>query len=128
MKLLLPFLFLFFLIGCKESQIKKTQLTQYEKAMSNMGKNPMVLELGTPSCYICGKMKTLIKTMKKEDPNLPIYVINVEKHRDLAIKYKVRVVPVQVAINSKGEEILRNIGGLDKEELLQMLASAEKDK
>lgn len=82
---------------------------------------PKMLEFGATSCVSCQKMDRLLFELKKENPSLPLYFVNVLQDREAAAKFRIRMIPTQVFINAEGKIAGTHIGLLKKEELLQRL-------
>lgn len=69
------------------------------------------LELGSDSCIPCKKMKPILKSIEeKYGSQIKVEFIDIRKKRQMALKYKVRVMPTQVFLNENGKEIFRNMG------------------
>jgi thioredoxin 1 len=48
-------------------------------------------------------------------------VIDVYKYQNLAREYKVQLIPTLVFFDSKGKEVFRHVGVLDKEKIIAKL-------
>jgi thioredoxin 1 len=131
MKKVLGLLFFAFLfLGCEqkytaeEKELKKSyfELLKVEK----IGKEPMVLEIGSSSCASCIKMKKIIDDLKSKDATLPIYIIDVYDDMNAFRHFNIQMIPTQVVLNAKGEEVYRNVGGLSSEEMLRLVELSKK--
>ena len=97
----------------------------YEAVMAKVGKEAMVLEIGASTCRACQKMKMIIADAKQSDPKLPVYIVDVRQNREVAQKFKIQMIPTQVVLNAKGNEVHRHVGGVSRMELLQFVEMAQ---
>jgi len=91
-----------------------------EAALKN-GK-PTVLDLGASSCIPCKMMKPIFAELEqtmKDKAN--IIILEISDYRDLARKYRVRVIPTQIFFDANGEVFWRNEGFLPKEAIINKL-------
>lgn len=126
-KIILIILIIFSFYGCDKKDVATTQ-TQFQIVKSKIGKENMVLEIGSSSCQGCIKMKKLINEVQKDVPNLPIHVIDVYDDMKVFSFFNIKMIPTQVVINAKGEEVYRHIGGLSREELLSLVEISKHEK
>lgn len=116
---------LFALSGCEKEEVSSSATNPvYEK----IGKKSIVLEVGASNCVACINMKKLIDELKKEDPNIPIHLVDVYEDKDSASKFQIRMIPTQIVLDGKGDEIYRHIGGLSREELLNLVEMTKEKK
>lgn len=120
---LLP-LIVFFFMGCGEKEIK--QNTMFALVKGKIGKEAMVLEIGASSCKTCIEMKKTIDILKLNNPNLPIYIVDVYDDMNAFSYFKIQMIPTQLVFNAKGEEVSRHIGGVSREEMLQFVELSKK--
>ncbi len=91
-----------------------------EKALKS-GK-PTVLDLGASSCIPCKMMKPIFAELEKEyGEKANILILEISEYRDLARKYRVRVIPTQIFFDKDGREYWRHEGFLSKEEIVKKL-------
>lgn len=126
MKKLLGLIFVAFLfLGCdnkEETLQKETQKSFFETLKTEkIGHEPMVLEIGSSSCKTCIDMKKIIEDLKSKDANLPIHIIDVYDDMNAFRYFNIQMIPTQVVLNTKGEEIYRHIGGLSADEMLRLV-------
>jgi len=96
--------------------------TAFAKVSQQIGKGKAVfLEVGSDSCRSCRVMGKLLYTVKQEHPEYPIYFVNVKKEREAAFKLKIQMIPTQIILDGKGEEVFRHVGILKPEELAVLL-------
>lgn len=105
--------------GCDKKQ------TQFESVKTKIGKENMVLEIGASSCKSCIQMKKLIAQVQNDIPNLPIHIIDVYDDMNAFSFFNIKMIPTQVVINAKGQEVYRHIGVLSRQELLNLVERSE---
>ncbi|RRS31968.1 MAG: hypothetical protein P794_02515 [Epsilonproteobacteria bacterium (ex Lamellibrachia satsuma)] len=117
------FLLLTFLLSAtlfaSEPMLKETPFAQVTKQIDK-GKS-MMLEVGSDSCYSCQIMGRLLYSIKQKHPEYPIYFVNVKKEREAAFKLKIQMIPTQIVLDGKGNEVYRHIGVLSPEKLKMLL-------
>jgi thioredoxin 1 len=97
----------------------------YEEIVSKIGKEAMVLEIGASTCRACKKMKMIIDDAKSIQADLPVYIVDVRENKEVAKRFAIQMIPTQVVLNAKGEEVHRHIGGVEQMKLLQFVKMAE---
>jgi len=80
------------------------------------------LELGSKTCIPCKMMQPVLKAIAKEYAGK----VKVEFHdladdREIRQKYRVRVMPTQIFLNSEGQEFFRHEGFYPQEDITKML-------
>ena len=69
------------------------------------------LELGSLTCIPCKQMKKVLESVsEKYGDQIEIIFHDVKKEKDIAKKFKVRMIPTQVFLDADGKEIHRHIG------------------
>lgn len=116
-------LFIALFSGCQSEQNDddSKNIIHLNSVKSKIGKEAMVLEIGSKSCTTCIKMKKIIDTMKEKDSTLPIYMIDVYDDMSVFSFFKLQVIPTQIVLNKKGEEVYRHMGGLSADELQNLV-------
>lgn len=122
-------LFIALFNGCQSQQNSDNSknIVALEDVKSKIGKEAMVLEIGSKSCTTCIKMKKTIDAMKEKNPTLPIYIIDVYDDMSVFSFFKLQVIPTQIVLNKKGEEVYRHMGGLSANELQKLVELAKKE-
>jgi len=97
-----------------------------EKAAAKVKEMPKVtfVELGSVNCIPCKQMQPVMKAIEEEYPTqVKVELIDVwtQKGKVDGEKYKVRVIPTQVFLDSLGKEYFRHEGFFPKEELVKIL-------
>jgi thioredoxin 1 len=72
------------------------------------------VELGSVSCIPCKLMKPVMAEIEKTYGD-------VNKDRQKASDYKIRVIPTQVFLDKKGKEFYRHEGFFPKEEIIKLV-------
>ena len=91
-----------------------------EKALAN-GK-PTLAEFGWRECIPCKEMRPILEELDQEyKSKLNVVIVEIPFHEDLAEKYGIRVMPVQIIFDSKGKEVARHAGFLPKEAIVGQL-------
>jgi len=82
------------------------------------------LELGSTTCIPCKKMKPVLKSIsEKYGDQIKVEFIDLKEDRAAAKKYKIRMMPTQVFLNEKGEEVHRHVGYYPEEQIEEFLQS-----
>lgn len=80
------------------------------------------IELGADQCIPCRAMQPIMKEIAKEyEDQIQVVFYDVWKDPRPARHYRIQLIPTQVFIDQRGEEIFRHVGFFPKEEILQML-------
>jgi len=88
-----------------------------------MGRVTMI-DLGATECIPCKMMAPIIEDLRREYAGkADILFIDVWKNPGQARKYGIRAIPTQIFYNAKGKEVHRNVGFMDKEQIVRMLST-----
>ena len=80
------------------------------------------VELGSESCIPCKLMKPVMAEVEKEyGSKIAVIFHDVNKDRQKASQYKIRVIPTQVFLDKKGKEFYRHEGFFPKEEIVKLV-------
>ena len=102
-----------FLCGCGEKNLEMNKEI-------GKGKEIKVIKFYAEWCGPCKKMKPIYDVIKKNYMNIDFEEIDIDKNRDMAIKYKVERIPL-VVIESKGKEINRNLGYMGRNDFIRFI-------
>ncbi|MFB3887615.1 MAG: thioredoxin family protein, partial [Thermodesulfobacteriota bacterium] len=92
----------------------------FKKALA-VGK-PALVDFGANSCIPCRQLRPILKEIGKEYAGKAgILVIDVYKYPNLAKEYKIQLLPTLVFFDSKGKEVFRHVGLLDKNTIVAKL-------
>lgn len=93
---------------------------EFKKAITS-GK-PALVDFGANSCAPCRQMRPILKEIDKEySKKAGVLVIDVYKYQNLAREYKIQLIPTLIFFDSKGKEVFRHVGVLDKEKIVAKL-------
>jgi thioredoxin 1 len=91
-----------------------------EKALAN-GK-PTLAEFGWRECIPCKAMRPILEELDVEyKGKLNVLIVEIPFNEDLAEKYSIKVMPVQIFFDGKGKEVARHAGFLPKEQIIPQL-------
>jgi thioredoxin 1 len=80
------------------------------------------MELGADRCIPCKQMQPIMKDIAKTfSDRVQVVFYDVWKDPEPARKYKIQLIPTQVFVDQKGNEIARHVGLFPKEEILELL-------
>ena len=92
----------------------------FKKAIT--GGKPVLVDFGANSCVPCRQLRPILKEINKEySEKASVLVIDVYKYQDLARQYKIQLIPTLVFFDSKGKEVFRHMGVLDKDKIIAKL-------
>jgi thioredoxin 1 len=103
-------------------------LNAQTKEKSNNTSKPIVtfIELGSVNCIPCRQMQPVMKSVeKKYGGQLKVIFYDVWKNdqKQYASQYKIKLIPTQVFLDSKGKEIMRHEGFFAEVEIDKFLKS-----
>ena len=100
-----------------ESRLAKIHL---DKVVGN-GK-PTLAEFGWRECVPCKAMRPILEELDElYKGKLNVVIVEIPFNEDLAEKYNIRVMPVQIYFDSSGKEVNRHAGFLPMEEIIVQL-------
>jgi len=111
-------------IVLNEDWIKIQQESKPKNPLTEALKNgkTTVLDLGAGTCIPCKMMKPIFEELEKEyEGKANILLLEISDYRDIANKYKVRVIPTQIFFDKSGNQYWRHEGFLSKEEIIKKL-------
>ena len=80
------------------------------------------IELGAENCIPCKAMKPVMQEIAEEyKGKIQVVFYDVRKDPRPSWKYGIRLIPTQVFIDSKGNEIFRHVGFFSKEDIVNIL-------
>lgn len=86
---------------------------------------PTVIDLGARTCIPCKKMAPILESLSGEyRGKANVLFIDVHEDQVAATRFKVQMIPTQIFFNSKGKEIKRHIGFMDKADIIKELKAA----
>lgn len=144
---LVAFLFVNLLIGCKAGNSKNNDQTQVQPKTGNeeicdtlvstdevqtpaikydtlsTQNLPRMLELGSVGCRPCDMMVPILDELRIDYVGrLSVEFYDVRKDPSPAQKYRIRLIPTQIFLDAEGNEFFRHEGYYPKEEIVKVLA------
>lgn len=92
------------------------------KGIENPKNLPLLLDFGMGVCIPCKMMKPVLEEVAREyDGKLLVKILELDQYRDLAKQFRVRLIPTQIFIDSKGKIVHRHEGFMDKASIVGVL-------
>jgi thioredoxin 1 len=92
------------------------------KGIENPKNLPMLLDFGMGVCIPCKMMKPVLEEVAREyEGKLLVKILELDQHRDLARQFRIRLIPTQIFIDSKGKILVRHEGFMDKASIVGVL-------
>ena len=86
---------------------------------------PTVIDLGARTCIPCKKMAPILESLTGElRGRANVLFIDVWENKSAADKFRVQMIPTQIFFDAQGKEVKRNMGFMDKTEILKELKTA----
>lgn len=83
---------------------------------------PVLVDFGANSCLPCRQLRPILKEIGTEySEKAKVLVIDVYKNQKLAQEHKVMLIPTLIFFDSKGKEVFRHVGILEKEKIVAKL-------
>jgi len=93
---------------------------EFKKAMT--GGKPVLVDFGANTCIPCRQMRPVLKEIGTEySEKAKVLVIDVYKFQGLARQYQIQLIPTLVFFDSKGQEVFRHLGVLEKDKIVAKL-------
>jgi thioredoxin 1 len=81
-----------------------------------------MMDLGSQTCLPCKMMVPILAKLQADyKDKADIIFVDVEKNRQEAAKYRIKLIPTQIFFTSKGREIYRHEGFLSEDAARKML-------
>ena len=86
---------------------------------------PGVIDLGARSCIPCKKMAPILESLAAEYKNkASVLFIDVHENEAAADRFRVQMIPTQIFFDSRGKEVKRHIGFMEKADIVRELKAA----
>lgn len=96
----------------KTEQIKKDE---GGKIAENL---PVLIDIGKGTCRPCIMMKPILEELQKEYQGKAIVqIIDLGFEPEKAREFKITLIPTQIFVDAKGNEVYRHVGFMDKESI-----------
>lgn len=81
---------------------------------------PMLIDFGAGQCATCKMMDVVLDELAQAySGKLAIRFVDAKKDTEQAEQYKIRMIPTQVFLDAKGNELFRHEGFMPKEDILK---------
>jgi thioredoxin 1 len=81
---------------------------------------PTVADFGARTCIPCKAMAPILSELERDLKGKGnVLFVDVRESRDLAVKYRVQMIPTQIFYDAKGKEVKRHMGFIGKDEILK---------
>lgn len=83
---------------------------------------PTVVDFGSNSCLPCIRLRPVMRALKDAHKDrINVLFLEVSANRDLALSYKVRLVPTLIFFDAQGREVHREMGFMEQEAMEKVL-------
>jgi thioredoxin 1 len=123
--IILSFALLLSLASCNKNEIKPENITTSgSSAPASVNHKIEFVELGSVSCIPCRQMQPVMSSIEKKYKGLvKVTFHDVWKDNAPAKKYGIDLIPTQVFLDCKGNELMRHQGFFAEEEIDKFLLS-----
>ena len=83
---------------------------------------PVIVKLGSDTCYPCRQMKPIISQLATEQDGKIVFLdLDIYENRALAKEFQVRVIPTLIYNDKQGKVKGKTEGGMSKEQLMNTI-------
>ena len=112
------------LLSCNKNDVKLEANNKSENQVVNNGYKIEFVELGSVKCIPCKKMQPIMRSVeKKYGGQVKVTFYDVWVDDAPAKKFGIELIPTQVFLDAKGNEIMRHQGFFAEEEIDKFLQS-----
>jgi thioredoxin 1 len=112
------------LLSCNKNDVKSEANNKSKNQVVNNGYKIEFVELGSVKCIPCKKMQPIMRSIeKKYDGQVKITFYDVWEDDSPAKKFGIELIPTQVFLDAKENEIMRHQGFFAEEEIDKFLQS-----
>lgn len=80
---------------------------------------PVLADFGRGTCIPCKKMAPILAELKEEYAGkAEILVLDIDEYMELTRSVGIRMIPTQIFYDSKGSEVTRHVGFMDKQAII----------
>lgn len=116
-------LILFMITTVSHAELPSSNNTTIRAALSS-GK-PTVADFGARTCIPCKKMAPILEELSRDlKGKANVTFTDVWVTPALAQDYRIQMIPTQIFFDTKGKEVKRHIGFIDKADILKELKAA----
>ena len=81
---------------------------------------PVLIDFYADWCGPCKMLSPIVDEVAAENDDIKVVKVNVDEAQNTAIKYQIMSIPTLVVIKN-GNEVNRSVGGIDKDEIINMV-------
>ncbi len=86
---------------------------------------PGVIDLGARTCVPCKQMAPILESLSAEyRDKASVLFIDVHENEAAANRFRIQMIPTQIFFDSRGKEVKRHIGFMDKADIVKELKAA----
>lgn len=83
---------------------------------------PAVIDLGARACIPCKKMAPILESLAGEyRGKASVLFIDVHGNQTAAKRFRVQMIPTQIFFDTRGKEVKRHVGFMDKADIIREL-------
>jgi thioredoxin 1 len=84
---------------------------------------PVLVDFGRGTCIPCKKMAPILAELKEEYAGrAEVLVLDLDEYYELARKVEIKMIPTQIFYDTKGSEVARHIGFMEKDSVIAQFA------
>lgn len=122
--ILIVFLLSLLFFSCQKKEDVSTAATSFDKDTTYNNYEIEFVELGSVNCIPCKKMQPVMKSIEEKYKGLvKVTFYDVWKDDAPAKKFGIQLIPTQVFLDSRGNEIMRHEGFFPEDEIDKFLQS-----
>jgi len=111
------------LAGAAHAELPSATTTAIDQALSS-GK-PTVIDLGARTCIPCKKMAPILESLSGEyRGKASVLFIDVHEDKTAVRRFRVQMIPTQIFFDTRGKEVKRHVGFMDKAAIVKELKGA----
>lgn len=111
-------------VSCSSINDEGNKNSEKEKMMEISNIKVTFVELGSVKCIPCKKMQPIMDEIEKEykdQVKVVFHDVWTSEGKPFAVKYKIRLIPTQIFLDSEGKEYFRHEGFFPKKEIIKIL-------
>ena len=86
---------------------------------------PGVIDLGAHTCVPCKKMAPILESLAAQyRDKASVLFIDVHENEAASERFRIQMIPTQIFFDSRGKEVKRHIGFMDKADIVKELRAA----